>query len=34
MSKVFRIIPKRVKRPNGQVLTPEVSIDVTTRGNG
>ena len=31
MSKVFRIIPKRVKRANGQVLTPDMSITVTTR---
>ena len=31
MSKVFRITPKRVKRSNGQVFTPEMSIIVTTR---
>ena len=31
MSKVFRITPKRVKRANGQVLTPDMSITVTTR---
>ena len=30
MSKVFRITPKRVKRSNGQVLTPDMSITVTT----
>ena len=26
MSKVFRITPKRTKRSNGQVLTPDMSI--------
>jgi len=31
MSKVFRITPKRVKRSNGQVLTPDMSITVTTK---
>ena len=31
MSKVFRITPKRIKRSNGLVLTPEMSIIVTTR---
>ena len=30
MSKVFRITPKRVKRTNGTVLTPEMAITVTT----
>lgn len=30
MSKVFRITPKRIKRTNGQVLTPAMSITVTT----
>ena len=30
MSKVFRITPKRVKRINGTVLTPEMAITVTT----
>ena len=30
MSKVFRITPKRAKRSNGQVLTPDMSITVTT----
>lgn len=30
MSKVFRITPKRTKRSNGQVLTPDMSITVTT----
>ncbi len=31
MSKVFKITPKRVKRSNGQVLTPEMSVIVTTQ---
>ena len=31
MSKVFRLTPKRIKRVNGLVLTPEMSIVVTTR---
>jgi len=29
MSKVFRVTPKRIKRSNGQVLTPEMAITVT-----
>ena len=33
MSKAFRITPKRIKRTNGQVLTPELSIIVTTRSH-
>ena len=33
MSKVFRITPKRTKRTNGQVLTPEMTITVTTRSH-
>ena len=33
MSKVFRITPKRVKRSNGQVLTPDMSIIVTTKSH-
>ena len=33
MSKVFRITLKRIKRTNGQVLTPEMSIVVTTRSH-
>ena len=33
MSKVFRITPKRIKRSNGLVLTPEMSIIVTTRSH-
>ncbi len=31
MPKVFRITPKRIKRTNGLVLTPEMSVVVTTR---
>ena len=30
MSRVFRVIPKRIKRTNGQVLTPDMSVVVTT----
>lgn len=30
MSKVFCVIPKRLKRTNGMVLTPEMSVVVTT----
>lgn len=30
MSKVFKIIPKHIKRVNGATLTPEMSITVTT----
>lgn len=30
MAKVFRITPKRIKRTNGTVLTPDMSITVTT----
>jgi hypothetical protein len=30
MTKIFKITPKRVKRINGTVLTPEMSITVTT----
>ncbi len=33
MSSVFRITPKRVKRSNGQVLTPDMSITVTTKSH-
>lgn len=31
MSKVFQIIPKRIKRTNGTVLTPEMVVTVTTQ---
>jgi hypothetical protein len=30
MARVFKITPKRVKRTNGTVLTPEMSVTVTT----
>ena len=33
MSRVFRITPKRIKRSNGTVLTPDMVITVTTRQN-
>lgn len=29
--KVFRITPKRTKRSNGQILTPDMVITVTTK---
>lgn len=28
---VFRVWPKRTRRANGQILTPEMSVIVTTR---
>ncbi len=31
MSKVFQITPKRIKRANGTVLTPEMRVTVTTQ---
>ena len=31
MSRVFLITPKRIKRANGTVLTPDMVITVTTR---
>ena len=31
MSKVFKIIPKRVKRVNGIVLSPDMVVIVTTK---
>ena len=31
MARVFRVTPKRIKRSNGLVLTPEMSVTVTTR---
>lgn len=31
MVKVFRVTPKRIKRTNGTVLTPEMSITVSTQ---
>jgi hypothetical protein len=30
MSKVFKVMPKRIKRTNGTVLTPDMTITVTT----
>lgn len=30
MSRVFRVTPKRIKRTNGTVLTPEMAVTVTT----
>lgn len=31
MRRVFAVRPKRIKRTNGQVLTPEMEITVTTK---
>ena len=31
MARVFKVTPKRVKRTNGTVLTPEMSVTVTTK---
>lgn len=31
MSRVFRITPKRVKRTNGTVLTPDMGVTATTQ---
>ena len=31
MPKVFKVTPKRVKRTNGTVLTPEMEVTVTTQ---
>ena len=31
MSRVFQVIPKRIKRVNGTVLTPEMVVTVTTQ---
>ncbi|MDR2584624.1 MAG: DUF6140 family protein [Prevotellaceae bacterium] len=33
MSRIFRVTPKRIKRSNGTVLTPDMSITVTTKQN-
>ena len=30
MSKVFKVTPKCIKRTNGTVLTPEMSVTITT----
>ena len=31
MSKVFQVRPKRIKRSNGTVLTPDMVVTVTTQ---
>ena len=31
MSRVFQVIPKRIKRVNGTVLTPEMVVSVTSQ---
>lgn len=31
MGKIFKVRPVRIKRANGQVLTPDMEITVTTR---
>ena len=33
MSKVFKITPKRIKRVNSTVLTPEMTVVVTTQSH-
>ena len=33
MLRVFRVTPKRIKRTNGQVLKPEMSVVVTTKAH-
>ena len=33
MSRVFKITPKRIKRVNNTVLTPEMTVTVTTRSH-
>ena len=33
MAKVFKVTPKRIKRSNGLVLTPEMSVVVTTQNH-
>ena len=33
MGRVFAVRPKRIKRTNGQVLTPEMEITVTTKSS-
>lgn len=30
MTKVFKVTPKRIKRSNGTVLTPDMAVTVTT----
>ena len=31
MSRVFKVTPKKIKRVNGTVLTPEMEVTVTTQ---
>ena len=31
MAKVFKVTPKRIKRTNGLILTPDMSVIVTTQ---
>lgn len=31
MPRVFRVTPKRIKKTNGTVLTPEMQVTVTTK---
>jgi len=33
MARVFEVTPKRIKRSNGTVLTPEMKVTVTTKMN-
>lgn len=33
MSRVFQVTPKRIKRTNGTVLTPKMTVTVTTKAN-
>ena len=33
MSRVFRVTPKRIKRSNGRVLTPDMSVVMTTKAH-
>ena len=33
MSRVFRVTPKRIKRTNGRVLTPDMSVVMTTKAH-
>ena len=33
MSRVFEVTPRRIKRSNGTVLTPEMKVTVTTKMN-
>ena len=33
MAKVFRVTPKRIKRINGLVLTPDMGVIVTTKSH-